>query len=464
MTGRGGQPIVLGIDVGTTDTKALAATPEGRPLGIGRCPTAWHVLRDGGAETTADALLDGAISACLDAVDLARAQLGEVHVAGIGVTGMAESGVLRRPDGGTDHPVIAWHDPRGAAEAAALPADFAAAFPARTGLPLGPLATFSKLLWLVGDRGIRWEGLRWLNVAEHIVAALGGDLVTEPSLASRTGLTDQDTLTPYEDALAVLGAPLDLLPPLRPAGMPAGRVTRGPEVLHGAVLTVAGHDHPVASLAAGALGEEDLFDSCGTAEALLRITPKVVTAEQRVQLSAVHVTQGAHVLPGRRVLLGGTRGGQLLGRTLALLGAREPEARAALDRACPTGEVALAVRVEGGRLDEQGMVLHVDADDVSPGQVWRAALEHVADQAVALAEIFESVVGPASRTVAAGGWMRMASYRAVKAQRFPGVVVSQVEQAGASGAAMVAAFAVRDEPDTRALPDVVAGLLPAISG
>lgn len=463
MNRKAGQAIVIGIDVGTTDTKALAATPEGQPLGIGRHPTPWHILGGGGAETTAEALLNGAVSACLDAVNVATAQFGEVYVAGIGVTGMAESGVLRRTDGGTDHLVIAWYDPRGGAEAAALPASFTAAFPAQTGLPLSPLATFSKLLWMVQNRGLQWDGLRWLNVPEYLVAALGGDEVTEPSLASRTGLITQDTLSPYADALAMLGAPVHLLPPLRAAGLPAGRVTQGPEVLRGAVLTVAGHDHPVASLAAGALGEDDLFDSCGTAEALIRITPKMFDADQRVRLSKRHVTQGAHVLPERRILLGGTRGGQLLSRTLALLGAQEPKARAALDRSCPTEDVRLAVRFEGGRMDDQDLILHLQDDDVSPGQVWRAALEHVADQALELARDFESVVGPAARTVAAGGWTRMASYRAVKSQRFPGIIFSEVQEAGAAGAALIAAFALGGASDVRALPDFIGGLLPAIS-
>src|SRR5437660_1493656 len=59
------------------------------------------------------------------------------------------------------------------------------------------------------------------------------------------------------------------LPPTAPAGTPAGRVTRAVSGLRHAVLTVAGHDHLCASVGAGIVPSE-VFDSCGTAEAVLR--------------------------------------------------------------------------------------------------------------------------------------------------------------------------------------------------
>lgn len=465
MTGGGPGALVVGIDVGTTHTKALAASLDGRPLGIGSRPTAWETRADGGAEIAPRVLLDGAVAACVEAIDRAWAGGDPVRVVGVGVTGMAEAGVVLGADGSIEQPVIAWFDPRGGEEVTALDGAFADAFPARTGLPLTPLATFSKLLWMTRTGAPRWSGARWLNVPEYIVAALGGEPVREASLASRTGLIDQDTLAPYEDALAVLGASPELLPPMVPAGTPVGRTgAAAPQALRGAVLTVAGHDHPVASLASGALGEDDLFDSCGTAEAVIRITGRQFSSEERIRLSGENITQGAHVIPGRRILLGGTRGGLLLRRTLALLGAEDQEARAALEGACPTGDVDLPVRVEGGRIDEHEVVLHVTADGVTPPLVWRAALDSVAAQAAALVAIFDSVVGPAERMVAAGGWTRSASYRAIKRRTFPGITFSSVEEPGALGAAAIAAFAAEGGGDVRDLPAFLAGLLGEADG
>jgi sugar (pentulose or hexulose) kinase len=460
MERAGAEGLVLGVDVGTTETKAVATTLEGRVLAIGRGVTPWDVREDGGAEVAPAVLLDGVLAACGQAVEQASAVpgvAGTLPVRAVGVTGMAEAGVLLDPTGRPSQlPIIAWFDPRGSAELAELDAGFAEGFPARTGLPLGPLATFAKLLWMRREHDLSLSGRRWLNVPEYVVHALGGEAVAEPSLASRTGLLDQADRTPFEEALSVLGASSELLPPLVPAGTPVGHTGQGaPAWLRGAVLTVAGHDHPVASLAAGALGPDDVFDSCGTAEAFLRVTEHRISPEQRIELSTHNVTQGAHVLVGRDLLLGGTRGGLLLRRTLAMLGADEPAAREALEAACPLGEVSLPVHVEGGRLDEQGLWLRIDADDVSPAMVWRAALDAVADQAREVVRVFERVVGPAARMVAAGGWTRSPSYRAVKERTFPGVTFSDVEQPGGVGAAAIASSAAAGDTPT-SLPDTIA--------
>lgn len=437
--------LLLGVDVGTTETKAVATTLDGRVLSVGSGPTPWNAREPGGADISPEALFGGVVAACADAVERALGYLPSgPSVHGIGVTGMAEAGVLLERSGHVaDLPIIAWFDPRGGEEFAALDPSFLAAFPAQSGLPVSPVATFAKLLWMRRELGFDLTGHRWLNVPEFVIHALGGEAATEPSLASRTGLFDQDEMTPFTDALAVLDATEGLLPPLVPAGTGVGTASGDiPTWLKGAILTVAGHDHPVASLAAGATGPDDLFDSCGTAEALLRATTRRITHEERTALSRHNVSQGAHVLPGRRMLLGGTRGGLLLRRILATLGATEPAARDALDRACPTGDIgSLPVHIDGGRLDEQRVWLRIDSDDAAPPLVWRAALEVVAEQARAMVDIFESVAGPAERMVAAGGWTRASSYRAIKERTFPGILFADLEQAGGLGAAAVASFA-----------------------
>ena len=58
-------------------------------------------------------------------------------VIGVGVTSMAETGVLLDRHGRSLAPAIAWHDARGKAEAARLAVDLGPErFPDRTGLPV----------------------------------------------------------------------------------------------------------------------------------------------------------------------------------------------------------------------------------------------------------------------------------------------------------------------------------------
>ena len=122
-------------------------------------------------------------------------------------------------------------------------------------------------------RGLDLAGLRWFNLPEFVVAALGAREVSEFSLASRTGLLDQDTGRPWPEMLDHLGVGADFLPPLVDGGhRPRDRDRRlAPAGVRGAGLTVAGHDHLVAAVSGGAIPADRYHVSMGTAEVLLRV-------------------------------------------------------------------------------------------------------------------------------------------------------------------------------------------------
>lgn len=427
--------VIVGVDIGTTETKALVTGTDGRELGFARRTTTWT-----GPETTADALFADALAT----IGAALASTGqEVRVVGLGLAGFAESGVVLDGAGRVVTPVIAWYDQRGAAELAALDPAFRTEFPRRTGLPLGPQWTLGKLLWLGSPLP---PGACWLNIPEYIAHALGADRVSEPSLASRTGLLDQTTGREWPDALALLGVS-SLLPATVPAGCAAGVVAAAPGVpdaLVGAVITVVGHDHPVAATGVGATGDHELFNSCGTADVLLRSVPHLLTDGERETLVAQGIDAGRHVLSGQSVLIGGIRAGLVLRRVLAMLGADDPAARAHLDQPV-AGTRRMAVSVTGARSTDEDVTVTV-TDGASPGAVWAAALDHISDVTENLLQGMNDVVGPHRAAVAAGGWTRMASVRAAKSRLLPGLRFSSLAQPGALGAALFAAWAAAGNP------------------
>ncbi|MDT4985190.1 MAG: hypothetical protein QOF95_2680, partial [Pseudonocardiales bacterium] len=321
------QELVVGVDLGTTDTKVVLSTPDGVTVGFARRPTSWTHSADGRQTTTGETLAAGVLATIRDALDSVRDRTGRsCRVVGVGIAGLAESGVVLDPHGRETSPVIAWFDERGETELKALDPAFLAEFPRRTGLPVGSQWTLPKLLWLRGAGLDLGAGSRWLNVPEFVAWTLCGEQISEPSLASRTGLFDQATGEPWGEALAALGVAGGFLPDTVPAGQAAGRITHcstAPE-LDGAVVTVAGHDHPVAAVGAGAVGPEDLFDSCGTAEVLLRVVPRVLDDAERSTLVGLGIDAGRHVVPGQTVLMGGMRSGLVMRRVLSLLGADDP--------------------------------------------------------------------------------------------------------------------------------------------
>jgi sugar (pentulose or hexulose) kinase len=306
----------------------------------------------------------------------------------------------------------------------------------------------AKLLWLQSAGTTLTRGHRWLSVPEWVVHRLGGDLVREPSLASRTGLVDQTTGSPWNEGLDAAGIPASLLPPSVVAGTGIGTLRRRdlPSPLQGAVLTVAGHDHPVAALGVGAVGSDELFNSSGTADVLARSLPGVLPEHERELLVRAGLSAGAHVLPEMTLLLGGVRGGLLLRRVLGSLGATGSPERERLDQAAlDVGDLPPGLEVSGAGPTGDDVVLRL-RDDVTPAHVWAAATRYTAAETAALVGTIESIVGPHRRAVASGGWTRMESVRAAKRSVIEHLEFSDLREPGVVGAALLAAQAAGVRP------------------
>ena len=442
--------VVLGIDIGTTSSKAVARSMSQRGDPYVEQPTPWHTGSCGQTEIDPYRLVDVAVELIGRAVRAAESAWGPVRVRSIGVTGLAESGVLLDAAGRPTAPVIAWFDHRGGPELEQVGREspgFAATFERTTGLRWSSQASLAKLLWLRASGYLVDPASTWLSVPEWIVFALGGDRVREPSLASRTGLIDQGTGEVWPDALAAAGLSARILPDERPAGVRAGHLRRDGVVsgAAGAMLTVAGHDHPVAAIGVGAVEADELFNSSGTADVLARSIPGTLAQTERQQVVSAGWSIGRHVLPDTSLLLAGVSGGLLLRRVLATLGAESGQARAALDHASlSVGDLPAGLSVTGDGRTQDDVVIRIQ-DGASPASVWTAAVRYTAAQARTLLDGIEKVVGPHRRAVAAGGWTQMASVRVAKAAVIDALSFSPVVQPGVTGAALLAAYALDGE-------------------
>jgi sugar (pentulose or hexulose) kinase len=441
--------VVIGLDIGTTTAKALIRTTDHVDLGVVEAATVWQTQRDGRTEIEPDAFVQLAIDLIGRAVRRAEASSNRVRVRAVAVAGLAESGVLMDPCGTASVPAIAWFDHRGDRQLSRVrrdAPDFAERFERVTGLPWNHQASLAKLLWLQDNSTSIAPGSAWLSVPEWIVHRLGGDRGREASLASRTGLIDQNTGRVWDDAVALAGLPDAFLPPEIAAGQPYGRLDHDavPAAARGAVLTVAGHDHPVAALGAGAAGPDELFNSCGTADVLARSAPGVLTDAQRLDVIGAGWSAGRHVLPDTTLLLAGVSGGLLLRRVLNALGCGSPEDRARLDELSSAVTLLPAgLSVTGDGRSQDDVVIRLQ-DDSSPAAVWTAATRYAAGQLGDLLGELEKIVGPHSQAVAAGGWTRMASVRTAKAAAVHALTFSPVAQPGITGAALLAAYALTD--------------------
>lgn len=438
------QTWLVGLDVGTTSAKAVVLTPDGGELASGRAPTPWTTTAHGTQNSGAE-LVAAARSALSDAVAAAeRRSGGPGQIVGVGVASMAESGVLLDSTGAPVAPVIAWHDTRDAAETDALRAELGDGFSVRTGLPLRQQWSLTKHRWQLDHDGAAGRAVRRLGVAEWIVHALGGEQVSEQSLASRTGWLDLTRRDWWDEALAWSGAPRSLLPELVAGGDPVGTAHDGWDVpgLAGAALTVAGHDHQAAALGADAARLHAELDSCGTAEAYVRTVPPGLPAADIRALTDAGITVGWHALPEHWCLLGATRGGLVLQRVLALLGRGRADLPA-LDAAALDAEPG-ELRVTGA--DGSEVTLRHVGDDVDPARVWRAALTAAVEAGRDVHDAMTRASGAHRDLVVTGGWAHSTGVLTLKRRALGELRLPRVGEAGARGAALLAGSAAGTYP------------------
>lgn len=425
--------LLVGLDIGTTAVKAVVFDEHGAALAEGRAATPWSASPTG-AQLEATELLEAAVSALTCA--LATAPSGAV--ASIGVTGMGESGVLTGPDGKAVAPVIAWHDRRDLAELASLRAAISEdAFSARTGLPMREQWSLTKHRWLLTHLPETRRATTRFNIAEWVAFSLGGAPVSELSLASRTGWLDLSRNW-WTETLEWSGASQTLMPELAVAGTNLGTVSAkaGISRLTGAAITVAGHDHQAAVAGAGAYLPGDVLDSCGTAEALVRVIEPALSEQALLELTSAGITAGWSVFEDKWTLLGGTQAGLALQNTLKMLGLDSTDI-ADLDAVPSRGGSLLSATIDAG----QKLSFHGVTGATSQADIWRAALEAVTGQAAEVHSLMTRAAGKASRMVVTGGWSRSNGLLQSKEKAFGTLTVSPAKEAGARGAALFGGLA-----------------------
>ena len=223
----GGTQAVLGIDLGTSQLKALVTTLDGQVLGRGRAAYQVAVPADGHAETDPEDWWRAATAAVREALTDARtgdASTGaDVDVVGVALAGQMHGVVLADAAGAPSRPAILWLDRRAGAEAARY-----AELPRQLTAPLGnqpsPGMAGPVLRWLATREPASLDRARWaLQPKDWLRMRLTGEPATDPTDASGTLLFDLRRNTWADDLIDELGLPRDKLPEIREPTALAGR-------------------------------------------------------------------------------------------------------------------------------------------------------------------------------------------------------------------------------------------------
>ncbi len=150
--------IVIGIDQGTTNTKAVAVDGAGRLLHTAARPIATRAPQPGWVEQDPKQMLSNVVDCVRDVL----AAAGETAIAGLGIANQTETLVVwDRHTGEPVMPAIVWQCRRGDEEIRELRNDRTVALiRSKTGLDLDPTFTACKLKWLFRNRPAIADGLR----------------------------------------------------------------------------------------------------------------------------------------------------------------------------------------------------------------------------------------------------------------------------------------------------------------
>jgi xylulokinase len=364
-----------------------------------------------------------------------RGRFHPSEVMGIGITGMAESGFLMDSANRPITPMLLWHDRRGTRQAAAWKKSSGSEFARITGQRLTNVRSIAKWRWLA-DAGAPREA-RWCGAPEWIALCLAGQWITDPTLAARTGAFDVLRNEYSSELLKIAAAPPGLFPPV--GGLPTEVGPIRPETAlelglpESVQVVIAGHDHVVAAYGAG--GQvDDLIDSAGTAEALIRIVSRAPIPADCVR---ARMAMARYFLPDSWALIAGAGATGALMRLVADKLGSVPDALDSVIGA-PSEYRTRALRA---RLSERGLP-EIDIDPAATKQeVWSAALDLVCERMGKTARRLERLAGRPRRAVLIGGAARSKELAARKGRKL-GLPVRQLVGVDAStrGAAALAAL------------------------
>ncbi|WP_194205381.1 FGGY family carbohydrate kinase [Superficieibacter sp. 1612_C1] len=252
--------IVIALDEGTTNAKAVAIDAAGKVVATFSRGLSIQTPREGWVEQSADLLIE----ASLDVVSQAVAAVGADRVAALAISNQRETAVgWYRSNGRAIGPALSWQCSRTAAFCQSLRQQGSEErIKAITGLPVAPLFSASKMRWLLdavpGGQALAAEAEICLGTVDSWLLwhFTGGEaFCCDYSNASRTQLFNLQTAGWDEEMLALFGIPHAALPEIRPSSGEFGR-TKGLKGIPDGIpiLAMIGDSH--AALFAHSLGEE----------------------------------------------------------------------------------------------------------------------------------------------------------------------------------------------------------------
>jgi gluconokinase len=433
---------VLSVDLGSSSVRAELFDGSGTREEGTETKLAYELeyTPDGGVAVDTDELLDLVVRA----VDGALEKAGDAPISGVAGSTFWHSMLGLDGEGRPTTPVLYWADRRAAVAARELRGRVdEAAVHRRTGCVLHSSYWPAKLLWLSRERSADFERTeRWVSPADYFYERFFGEARVGTSMASATGLFDQNLRQWDEGVIDALPVELPQLSPISDEpllGLSDEWARRWP-TLHEVPWFPAAGDGACSNVGSGCTRNDRLALMVGTSGAM-RVLWKA---------ESVEIPDGpwCYRADDKRFVMGGalSDGGNLvawLRETLRLPEPEETERLLAEMRPDAHGLTFLPLlageRGPGWADEANGTVAGLSMGH-GPVDILRAAMEAVALRFALIAEIIEEA-SPGEKEVIAtgGGLLGSPTWTGIMADALGRpVTTSAIQEASSRGAALLA--------------------------
>lgn len=293
--------IYLGLDIGTSGTKALLMNDKGKVLATATCEYPVYSPRPAWSEQDPEYWWQACVEGTRQVMRAAKIKAADI--AGVGLSGQMHGSVFLDKSGKVIRRALLWNDQRTITEANDIEQRLggrkkllaAANNLAMTGF------TAPKILWLRNNEPKKYERLHTILLPkDYIRYRLTGELATEVSDASGTLLLDIKRRTWSDKMLSALEIDPDLLPPCYESHKITGQVTQSVAketgLKAGTPVVGGAGDQPAGAIGNGIVASGVVSCTMGTSGVFFAHSPTMVPNDQGLVQSFCHAVDGQYCI------------------------------------------------------------------------------------------------------------------------------------------------------------------------
>ncbi|BAU10138.1 gluconokinase [Leptolyngbya sp. NIES-3755] len=445
----------IGIDIGTTSTKAIAVSSTGEVKSVVSREYPLLSPRPRFAEQDPTVIFTAVLESVRDTIQ--QANLSSRDIAAVGCGSAMHSLIVMGADNVLLTQSITWADSRSIKQAEALKqSSKGIEIYQNTGTPLHPMSPLTKLLWMRDcEPELFRKAAKFISIKEYVLYQWFEQYVVDYSIASATGLLNVKTRSWDESVLELTQLRVEQFSEL----VPTTHVLRGMKPEYAAMMgldpnvpvVVGASDGVLANIGVGAIASDQVAITIGTSSAVRKIVSEPLTDSQARTF--------CYAFTEKQWIIGGAsnNGGIVLRWFRDQFGLPERNYEDAYDRLIqlaepiPAGAEGLLFlpflsgeRAPYWNADARGVFFGVSLRHQRSHFI-RAVLEGILFAAYSITTVLSELTGSSQTILASGGFARSSISLQLMADIFGiEVLVPEVFEASGFGAAVLAMYAVQE--------------------